>query len=170
MSVWQVYDELRTAQLNVYYYEGKRRQVERLQRALDIAVGITTCSAVAALSVWNTSPGKYIWAGLGVLGSLASITKPTLRLDMRIGAYEESAKGYSILAYDLRRISEMIREARASSSEHKRLLSEAMERRRALIEKELDRSPDEALARRCQARVNRELPAASFYVPATEVS
>jgi hypothetical protein len=167
-AAWRVYDELRTALLNACYYDAKRRRWGRFSNALDIATGLTTSSVIAALGFWETIPGRGTWAIVGLVGGLAAILKPPLRVVDRTSACEESAKGYNVLANDLQLISESIRANRAFTADHQRSFDEALQRRRALVEKEPERTPNAGLVRKCQAIVNQEFPVTSFFDPITE--
>jgi len=169
-SVWRLYNELRTAQLNVYYYEAKRRRCTRQSVLLDLVTGLTSSSGIAGLWFWSSGPGRTWWAVFGGLGALSTLLKPALRMVERVSTYEEVVRGYAVLRYDLGRLADKIRKARGFSVDLEQEFEEALDRRRGLIEKEPDRSPDEQLARECQERVNREMPYTSFYDPATRKS
>jgi hypothetical protein len=94
--VWSVYNELRTARLNVKYLQAKLRTLKNTNLGYEIVLAIATSSAVAGFSFWQEAAGKAIWAGIGVVATLLSVVKPILNLPATLRRKQELLASYMI--------------------------------------------------------------------------
>src|SRR6266404_9611082 len=78
--VGAVYNELRTARLNVKYLQAKIHTLRNVNIAYEIVLAVATSSAVAGFSFWQQEFGKPIWASIGAAATLLSVIKPILRI------------------------------------------------------------------------------------------
>lgn len=79
--VWDVYDEYRTARLNVKYHAGLLRRQKRISFWLELTLAISApTSAVAGLWFWQSDIGAILWRIFAVIAAFAAIVKPLLRI------------------------------------------------------------------------------------------
>lgn len=164
--VWNVYDGLRTAKLNVEYYSEKLKRSQRYQLLVQITLAAAVpSSAIAGFDIWNFFIGQYAWEILTIISSILAFLHPFLGITKRIDKYRELVDGYKILFYDIGNIREKIEIDRNYNAEHQQLFRKAMDRKRELEIKETGISIDRKLQEQCQEIVKRELPSKSFFIP-----
>src|SRR5215470_9919088 len=75
----RVYNEYRTALLNVKYYGHKLRWAERANLFCELAIGVVSAaSGVSGWAIWGTGAGKYIWSIVAGAAALSAVVKPIL--------------------------------------------------------------------------------------------
>ncbi len=163
--VWEVYNEVRTARLNVKYLQHQLRRLNKINLGYEIILAVATSSAVAGFSFWQQAAGKTIWASIGVVAVLLSVVKPILRLPERFQRKQELLASYMILDHDLNMMRMEIRFRRAYDKTLRSQFVRALERKAELVKKDTGSSISERLRRRCYNEVLRELPTDSFYIP-----
>src|SRR4051794_15218333 len=87
--VWSVYDEWRTARLNVKCLQ---IQIERLKlhdRWSEILIAITTTSSVGSFWILQNNVGAQFWKAAGAVAVILSIVRPILKLGDHIQAKEK---------------------------------------------------------------------------------
>ncbi len=159
----EIYDEWRTAQLNVYYYGHRRRDVRRYDMGGELVVAVLSLGVVG--SVLSRTTMQWIPVMCAVVTAAVPIIRKSMRVSERLDAYDASIRGYRVLAFDLKKLASAIAIDRGLSEVVKQRFSEAMERRRQLVGGEWEEVANEALAKQCQARVNREVPPEDLFVP-----
>jgi hypothetical protein len=170
--VWEVYDLLRTARLNVLYWATLLRRTERKYRWLEIltAISVSAASVVGvAISFGffgvDTSLNWYIWLGLILIASLSAVLTPFLQLPESIRAYEASVSRYQTIENQLSRLRREI--------QFKKVYDQQMQNTFEFIRQAMSESQDiepyeeldEKLRNEVFERVNRELPSRDFFVP-----
>ena len=164
--VWEVYDELRTAKLNVMYYSHLLMRAERWAKGIDVFLALTAPgSAISALWLWSTPKGRVAWAVIGFAVAVVASIKPFLGLPERIKKFEKLVTGYRGLEFDLHALSRLIRRDGQYGEGHVSLFNVAIERRRELVHLEPMNPQNDALVRKLEARIGDTLPPSSFYVP-----
>lgn len=164
--VWNIYDLLKTARLNVLYYERKLHNAERTLLTMQIVLAAAVpSSAIAGLEIWDFGLGDYAWEIFTSFASFVAFIQPFLGLPKKSKKYSELVDGYKILFYDLKDIREKIEEDKAYNSSHKKLFEAAKDRRKKLEVKETGIKLDKKLRTSCQEAVKRELPGKYFYLP-----
>lgn len=164
--VWDVYDLYRTARLNVKYNTGRLYSLNRFNFWMEVILAVTVpSSAVAGLTLWETTIGKIIWSLLGILSSLLAIAKPLLGLTKRIQELEELCAGYRVLDHDLQKIVIGIHQRGAYDDELRRMFVNALDREGQLVSVSKETKEDTELKKRCEAEVLQELPVDSFFIP-----
>jgi uncharacterized membrane protein YgcG len=164
--VWDVYDEYRTARLNVKYYSGRVHWLSGVNVMMEFMIAaFASSSAVAGFTLWSSQTGKVAWQILAGIAATLAILKPLLRLTEKIKVLEEIIVGYRVLEHDLRTITVLIKQRRTYDEELRVRFAAALERMGALAAKSNENYVDRKLKRRCQAEVAKELPGSSFYVP-----
>ncbi len=160
-----VYNELRTARLNVKYLQAKLRMLKKLNFGYEIVIAVATSSTVAGFSLWQQAAGKTIWASIGVAATLLSIVKPILKLPASLQRKQELLASYMILDHDLNTIGIEIQQRRKYDAPLRRQFARALQRKAELVKQDVESFINERLRRRCYEEVIRELPAESFYIP-----
>jgi hypothetical protein len=164
--VWVVYDRLRSARLSVKYYECRLEKVEQANFWLDfVLLAAAPSSAIAGLAFWKHDIGQLVWQSMGVVAAVVAVIKPLLAIPKRIKEYENILVGYRILEYDLRELKTNIEQKGKYDSVLQTEFRKAVQREKALIGKSPEAREKAKLKSRCQAEVNRELPAALFFIP-----
>lgn len=164
--VWNIYDQLKTARLNVLYYEEKLCSSETTQMWMQIILAATVpSSAIAGFKVWDFWIGEYAWEFLIYFSSLIAFIQPFLGLPKKSKKYDELVTGYKILFYDLQDIRQKIEEDQAYTNTHKKLFKAAKDRRKKLEVQETGIKVDKKLRKKCQDAVSVELPGKQFYIP-----
>ena len=165
--VWGLYDQLRTARLNVKYYGVKLYRAERVGFALDFILMVTApSSTVAGLWFWNFPIGEIIWRYFGIIAALAALLKPLLSLSKKIKNYSDILAGYRILEHELSSIKEQVMLSGIYNKKMQEKFLRILEKEKDLIAKDPDSTIDQKLRRKCTVEVNEELPAQVFFVPA----
>jgi hypothetical protein len=164
--VWDVYDEYRSARLNVKYYSGRVHWLSRVNIVMEFMIAaFASSSAVAGFTLWNSETGKVAWQILAGIAATLAILKPLLRLTEKIKLLEETIAGYRVLEHDLRTIEISIKQRRTYDNKLRVRFAAALDRMGALAAKNDENHVDRRLKRRCQMEVAKELPASSFYIP-----
>lgn len=166
--VWNVYDELRTARLNVYYYRRKLAVARRASMVQELVIAISSSAGVATAWVFTTTPGTIVWKMLGTMAALVAVYRTVARPTERVRKLESCVAGWTQLEISLdqlrRRVHEDGRYDRAASGE----MDKIADRKRLVVALEDDDELDEELRRQCFERINQELPLERFYVPADQ--
>ena len=164
--VWNVYDLLKTARLNVLYYEDKLQNAERTLVAMQIILAAAVpSSAIAGFKIWDFWLGEYAWEIFVSLSSLVAFIQPFLGLPKKAKKYSELVDGYKILYYDLQDIKQKIEEDKIYNTQHKKLFKAAKDRRKKLEVRETGIKLNWKLRKKHQVAVKNELPGRNFYLP-----
>lgn len=164
--VWELYDCLKTVRLNVEYYVAKAHRVRNLNRNLDILLAVVVpTSAAAALPVWQTSIGIYVWATLFGLAAFVAVAKPFLKLVDKLQQYESTVARYRMLEGDLTELkADIVQQQSYPKSTQVRFRLVMQSLRRAIEAEPIDPT-DDPLMESLYEKINKELPADRFYVP-----
>jgi hypothetical protein len=164
--VWDVYNLLRTARLNVKYYSARLAFLQRSNFWLEIVLAISApSSAIAGLWFWQYSMGQVVWKIFAVIAAFFAILKPFLKLPERIKRFEETLTGYRTLDNDLQNIAVKIRQQGTYDEEIKGQFDRAFNRKIAISTQEPEVREKIKLKNNCEAEVLSELPHAHFYIP-----
>lgn len=163
--VWTVYNELRTARLNVKYLQHQIRTLKRTNLGYEIFLALATSSAVAGLSLWQVNYGKPMWTGIGVIAAVLSVLKPILNLPESLQRKQELLASYMILDHDLETIRNEILFRHKYDQALKKQFTRALERKAELVQKDTASLVNERLRQRCYKEVLKELPTSLFYIP-----
>jgi hypothetical protein len=165
-DVWDVYDALRTARLNQYYFTERLQQVGKKNRVVEIVLAIVAPgSAVAGFALWNSDAGKVAWAAIAFVAGVVAVAKPILGYAAKVEQYQKLATTYRAIANELEDLVSAIRGSASYTAAETSRFSGIEERRRALASDEPLEPVDEALRSRFTQVVNREYPVDSFPAP-----
>ncbi|HEV2805470.1 MAG TPA: hypothetical protein VGW57_11140 [Chthoniobacterales bacterium] len=163
-AVWDVYDQMRTARLNVKCLTCEIRRIERQSKTIEIVLALSGASSIGALSFLQSGSGKTAWSVFGIVAMVLALLKPIFPLTDKRVKKERLLASYRILEHDLYCITVGIKERHAYDDQAKREFRSALARKEGLMVHS-EGTCSKRILRRCQAAVNSELPLDSFYIP-----
>ena len=96
--VWTVYDELRTAKLNLYYYASRLARARRWHTTRELVMALSASTGVAGFWFFATAPGSIVWKGLGTASALLAVYHSVTRPSEGIRKLETHVTGWAQLA------------------------------------------------------------------------
>lgn len=162
--VWDVYNELRTARLNVLCYESQLKVLTILNTTIEYLLAILTSSSVAGFWFWKNETGEFIWKLLGVITVILAVGKPILNLGSKIKKKSEIVTAYRELDQGFLHLKIMINQAREYGTSQIKDLQILLKKKEEIVKKYQDIVNDR-LKNKCYKRVNEELPIETFYIP-----
>lgn len=166
--VWDVYDEFRTARLNVRYYESRLKKLSKVNSLTEYILAISTSSSVAGLWFWGNTIGDYVWKGLGALAIFLALGRPIFNPTDKIKKASEILSAYKALDHDFNKLKIKISQNKKYDKPLKEEFNTLLEKEGNIISKYTDESIDDELRKKCTEQVKKELPADSFYIPEEE--
>jgi hypothetical protein len=164
--VWVLYDEHRTACLNVKYYSHKLRRLERWGFWLDASVAFAApTSAVAGLWFFQSSLGHLIWSTMSIAAATAATIKPIAKIPTKIKALEQTVTGYQALLFDLKDLGNKVRTEGAYTKPMQKTFDDAIRKSKHLVQAEPDSSNDKVLLVLFEDEVRLQLPKENFFIP-----
>ena len=166
--VWDVYDEFRTARLNVLYYESKLKKLSKYNTLTEYMLAILTSSSVAGLWFWENIIGGIVWKVLGVLAILLSLGRPIFNLTDKIKKMSEILSAYKALDHDFNKLKITINQNKRYDKPMWKEFNILLEKKGNIISKSTDENFDDELRKKYTEQVMIELPVDSFYIPKEE--
>jgi len=165
--VWDVYNEFRTARINVLCYSYQLKILTRINTTMEIFLAIFTSSTIASIWFWKTNIGQYAWQVFGILSAILAILKPILNLTDRIKKKSEIASAYRELDQDFLRLKIMINQEKKYNKVSKKEFETLLKKKSEIISRYKDDGgpPCKRLINKCFKQVQNELPANNFYIP-----
>jgi hypothetical protein len=167
--VWDVYDEFRTARLNVKYLETQLGYLKKCNLIIESVLAFSASSSIAGLWFWESLFGGYLWKIIGSITAILAILKPILKLSDRIVKKEELLLGYKTLHHDLEKIKILISQVQKYDDNLKKQFLDVLERKKELVQKNIE-PLNKKIRDKCQAEVINELPTNHFYIPRSDVN
>jgi len=162
--VTRLWDYARGARMSELYYAQCGVRLTRLNFCVELAIAVAASgSGLAGLSVMKQGVGAELWPWLAALAAFLAIAKPLLGLDRKIRQSGRQQQGYLRLLGTLEDLASDIQLARHLSAEHQ----QRFQRARTLHQIELqdDGYAGVVALSTLQARVNREMPPETLWVP-----
>ncbi|MBI1910371.1 MAG: hypothetical protein HYS21_00035 [Deltaproteobacteria bacterium] len=163
--VWNVYDEYRTARLNVRYLEEQLKNLQKKNFWIEFSLAVSTSSSVAGQWLWENAIGGYAWKVIGLIAAFLAILKPIIKLTEKIRKKSEKLSGYRLLEHELHKIKILISEYNKYDENLRKLFLKALDFKGELIKKHPEEHIDHKLREKCEKIVNNELPSNSFFIP-----
>jgi hypothetical protein len=164
--VWDVYNEYRTARLNVKYYTAELNSLQRENFIIEVILALSVpSSAIAGLWFWSHPIGKEVWKYCISLSAILAFIKPFLNLANKIRLREEILTGYRSLEHDIQKLTIAISQDQKYKPKHRLLLEEALIRKGVLVQKAPRTRVNKRLRKKCRIEISKELPAKNFYLP-----
>ena len=165
-AIWDIYDNYRTARLNVKYYCVRLERLELWNTILEILVAVTAPgSVISGLWFLKTKSGIEIWQFVAAVAAVAGFLKPFLKLGQKIKFYEQTLSGYRGLEYDLYEIILKIRDEGAYSPTSKKMFEAAMKKKKVLVTNPPENTHNKKLIDKLFQEVIVEIPTESLYIP-----
>jgi hypothetical protein len=162
--VAQVYNLLRTARLNVLYYEESLSRWTSFIRGHDFIVAVSGGASPLAFLKRSSAPaGSQLWFYLTLVASVAGILKPILRLDKQVSLYSELVTHYRELFHELKCIADDIQSEKDFPPSMEKSFIRCRLREGDLQKKEPP--PDRRKTKRLQAVVEKEYDINSLWFP-----
>lgn len=163
--VWNVYDEYRTARLNVHIYEKQLSILRRNNFIMESILALSVSSVIAGSWLWETSLGGIVWKILITVAGFLAVLKPLLKFADQIQQQAEILTSWRMLDSGLQKLVLSINQYRQYDDEMRNRFFTLMESKSTIVGKEPLQSPSKRLKSECQNQVNNELPADKFFVP-----
>lgn len=163
--VWDVYDSLRTARLNVKYLQIKLTSLQRKNFVFEWIIAISTFSSVTALSFLRTEDLQIVWQVFGAIAVLLAIAKPLISLSTKIQQQQERLLGYKNICHELEKITILIKQRQCFSKILREKFMEVIDKKGIVEGKYVHGKPDKKLLMKLEEEVNTELPLSNFYIP-----
>lgn len=169
--IWDVYDLLRTARLNVKYHRYRLSYWKTVDFWLNFSLSLVApSSAVTSLWLWETPAGAIAWKILVSLTAIIAIAKPLIKSGEKVQSYEKTLHGYVILGHNLEKIEMHIKQDKRYSEKHRTLLESAKDMEGKIKETDPETKTNEMIRKKCQNEVLKELPQEHFYIPEQEIA
>lgn len=163
--VIDVYDQYRTARLNVKYLECKLSSLKSANFCIELLIAISASSTVAGIWVLQNPVGQIFWKIIIGITAILAVAKPLLGWSDKIQKKEELLIGYRSLDYDIQKIIWLINQRQEYNAELQEKFLQAMEKKGLLVKIVEDTRVDEKLRKKCFNQVLQELPAKNFFIP-----
>lgn len=164
--VWEVYDELRTARLNVEYYEIVRTRINRYSGIIEYVLAATASgSAIAAFSVWQTSKGQMVWGGFTVIAALLAVLKPIAKFQDKRENIDAVLPGYREIEHELKMLASDIRNEQVYSEGHRKEFRKMMSYKKDLLIHNPGLRIRKRLKSKCTKLANQAYPKDILYIP-----
>lgn len=164
--VWDVYDEYRTARLNVKYHAGLLRRQKSINFWLELTLAVSApTSAVAGLWFWQTDVGAMLWRIFAVIAAFVAIVKPLLGVSGKITNIEETLAGYKSLHHDLQNLTIRIKQEQRFDPVMRQRFYDLLDRKKELVTGSKVETENVRLKRDCERQVILELPVDAFFIP-----
>jgi hypothetical protein len=165
-AVWDIYDNYRTARLNVKYHCIRLERLEKWNSVLEILVAITAPgSVISGLWFLKTQSGLEVWKYMSAVAAIAGFLKPFFKLGQKIKFYEQTLSGYRALEYDLYEIILRIRDEGTYSSASKKMFEAAIKKKKVLATNPPENTHDKKLIEKLFKEVIDEIPTNLLYIP-----
>jgi hypothetical protein len=163
--IWDVYNELRTARLNVKCLECKIKGLRRKSTILEVIVAISGTSSIGGFWFLQNDFGTTAWKTLGALAVVIGAVKHIFPFGERRLKKERLAAGYRMLEHELQCIRVGIKERRAYDDVAKGEFRIALRNKKELIGQSDDEPCSNRIIKKCRISIDRELPVDEFYIP-----
>lgn len=166
--VWDVYDDYRTAMMNVRIQKACIERLRKQNYLVEIPLAIAASSTVAGLWFWQSAAGGQAWKYLGVVVALLAVLQPIMKIPEKIQQRGEILADLSVIENDLEKLVKHIAHCRKYDDplfeRYAGILDLKGEfKKKHQTGKYLQSS--KRLKRRCTAEVEQLHPGANFYVP-----
>ena len=166
--VWEVYDDYRTAIMNVKIQKAELKRLRRLNFWIEIPLAISASSSVAGLWFWGTVGGGYALKLLGLITAFLAVLKPLLKLPEKIQQRGEMLADFTALESDLEKLKKVISQVKKYDNKLRQQYFKVLDKKGLMKGKytgikSLDNNKQIKMF--CAQEVTKEHPASSFYIP-----
>ena len=163
--VWDIYDEYRTARLNVKINEYHLANYKKWNFLIEFLLALTASSSVAGFWFWQSVTGQTVWKYLLVLTAILAVLKPMLNLSGKIQKFSEILTDFKSLEHDFHKLTILINQQQRYDPEFKEQFYYLLYQKRFINQKTNEGTIRKSKKREFEDQVINELPANSFYIP-----
>ncbi|MCJ7602037.1 MAG: hypothetical protein MUO63_11135 [Desulfobulbaceae bacterium] len=163
--VWDIYDEYRTARLNVKINEYHLANYKKWNFIIEFILALTASSSVASFWFWQSATGQTVWKCLSVLTAILAVLKPMLNLSGKIQKFSEILTDFKSLEHDFHKLTILINQQQRYDPEFKDQFYYLLDQKRFINQKTNEGTIRKSKKREFEAQVINELPANIFYIP-----
>jgi len=163
--VWAVYDERRTARLNIKCLNAEIKSLQTKNKLVEGTIALSGASSIGGFWFLQNVPGLYAWKTLGAVAVVLTVLKPILSLADRRAKKERLLASYQILEHDLYCVTLGVQERKSYDDQAIKEFHSALARKREILGQADGSNASPRTIKRCQDEVNRELPSSQFYIP-----
>lgn len=168
--VWDVYDEYRTARLNVKLINKRLVNLKRFNFIIEVLLAITAASSGLAsviVSLWffKIPIGAYIWKILCGLTAVIAVIKPFLKLPERIQNESELFTEIKSLHHDFSTLIILINQRKKYDDDLKTQFVKLLDKKGNIEKKSTEGYAKKRLKIRYEQEVMQELPIDKFFIP-----
>jgi hypothetical protein len=163
--VWDIYDEYRTARLNVRINEYHLANCKKWDFFIEFILALTASSSVASFWFWQDATGQTVWKYLSVLTAVLAVLKPMLDLSGKIQKYSEILSDFKSLEHDFHKLAILINQQQRYDNEFKDQFYYLLDQKRFINQKTNEGTIRKSKKHEFERQVANELPANCFYIP-----
>jgi hypothetical protein len=163
--VWDIYDEYRTARLNVKINEYRLAIFKKYNFCIEFFLALTASSSVASFWFWQSANGQIVWKFLFVLTAILAVLKPMLNLSGKIQKYSEILTDFKSLEHDFHKLTILINQQQRYDSEFTDQFYYLLDQKRFINQKTNEETIKKSKKLEFENQVIEELPANIFYIP-----
>lgn len=163
--VWDIYDEYRTARLNVKINEYQLAAFKKYNFLIEFILALTASSSVASFWFWQSATGEVAWKYLSVLTAIIAILKPLLNLSGKIQKFSEILTDFKSLEHDFHKLTILINQQQRYDPEFKEQFFYLLDQKGFINQKNNEESIKKSKKQEFENQVINELPANIFYIP-----
>ncbi len=163
--VWDIYDEYRTARLNVKINEYQLAWYKRWNFWIEFTLALVASSSVASFWFWVSDTGQVVWKFLMMVTAILAVLKPILNLSGKIQKYSEILSDFKSLEHDFHKLTILINQQKKYAPEVKDEFFDLLMQKKFITQKTDEKSIDKSKKQEFEKQVMDELPAKSFYIP-----
>lgn len=164
--VWDVYNLMRTARLNIKYLQYYIALNKKQNIAIEIILALSTTSLATIFWFVSSNGLELLIKIVSSVAASVAVIKPILDLSSKIKLNEELLTAYRVLEHDLEKISIGVRLEQKYSQSLQQKFNDAMDRKIELIKMNNgSEKPSRILLKKIAQEVDEEYPLDSFYIP-----
>ncbi|MCK4447266.1 MAG: hypothetical protein KAW56_09310 [Candidatus Marinimicrobia bacterium] len=163
--VWNIYDEYRTARLNVKINEYLLKNLKRYNFFIEFALAFMASSSVATFWFWENETGQIVWKYLCVFTAILAILKPLFNLGSKIQEKSEALADFKSLDHDFHKLTILISQYKKYDSDFREQFFYLIDKRGFINQKTKDGEIGTKKKQEFEEQVNRELPYKTFFIP-----
>ncbi len=167
-AVWDVYDDYRSAMMNVRIQKCCIQWLRRQNYLVEIPLAIVASSTVAGLWFWKGAAGGEAWKYLSVLAAFLAVLKPIMRIPDKIQERGEILANLSVIENELERLVKQIAHGKkyddALFNRYNKILDLKGEHKKK-YETGKYQQASKRIKGKCAQEVEQLHPGAKFFVP-----
>jgi|SRR5271165_5697336 len=163
--VWNLYDEFRTARLNVKCIQDELRYWTRISDIFEIVIAFGSTTSIGGFWFFQSWIGGYLWKTLGTAAVIFTIVRRVYKVPDRVRLREDLLFRYKILEHDFQSLVIEVNQRQAYDRYCKMEFKKLMKKKSEMENHSKGFHPSDRLIDKCEKEVEKELPGSSFFIP-----